>query len=142
MFGFIRAVAVYFDVVGRVEVGIKMAAWGHVFLEFGMGIVFWVCGNSLKKVVDEPLRRHSARSAATGGTAKAIKGGKQRGRPGGGEEKGDEDDVLHRPARARQRQMQNSSSTCFFYPAATQQHPKRLCLHRYHDEIHSRPGNS
>lgn len=42
LFAIIPAVAVYFDVVGRIEVGIKMAAWGHVFLELGMGIVFWV----------------------------------------------------------------------------------------------------
>lgn len=65
LFAIIPAVAVYFDVIDRIETGIKMAAWGHVFLETGMGTVFLVCGVSLKRVVDDSLRRNSARIAAS-----------------------------------------------------------------------------
>lgn len=77
LFAIIPAVAVYFDVVGRTEVGIKMAAWGHVFLELGMGIAFWVCGNSLKRVVDESLKRNSARITASAGVVDTLDEKKQ-----------------------------------------------------------------
>lgn len=74
LFAIIPVVAVCFDAVDHVEVGVKMAAWGHVFLEFGTGIIFWVCGNSLKRVVDESLRRNSARSEAAAAAAAAAGG--------------------------------------------------------------------
>ena len=78
LFAVLPVVAVYFDVVGRIEVGIKMAAMGHVFLELGMGVIFWACGNSFKRVLDESLRRNSVRTAAKGAPPTADRGSKDK----------------------------------------------------------------
>lgn len=71
VFTIIPGVAVIFHFAGRVEVAIKLTVLGDVVLTVVLGSVFWVCGSSLKRVIDESLRLHTARIATAGVAATA-----------------------------------------------------------------------
>ena len=58
----VPVVAAVFDIAGRTVTGVKLASLGHIFQGTLVLVVFWICGKSLTRAIDESLEQQEKRA--------------------------------------------------------------------------------
>jgi len=62
----VSGAAMFLAFAGRITISLKLVAGGITFTALGVGRVFWICGNSLKRVIDESLDSTKRRRSSIG----------------------------------------------------------------------------
>lgn len=58
----VPVVAVVLDIVGLTVMGVKLASVGNIFFGWMLLVVFWICGKSLMRAIDESLEHQKERT--------------------------------------------------------------------------------
>lgn len=66
VFWTVSASSIVLNVSGHTIAGVKLTAWGLTFTSVGIGTVYWICGVSLRKVIQESLESQSRRRSSSG----------------------------------------------------------------------------